>query len=82
MFRSSFRLLWTCSFVLAFSTFTLAAPVSNLHGTVFDPSGALIANAKVELLENGVPVASTTTDAKGQYVLPREFPLRLAAASV
>lgn len=71
MFRSSFRLLWTCSLVLAFTAFTHAAPLSGLHGTVFDPSGAAIANAKVELLENGVPVASATTDAKGQYSFSR-----------
>jgi len=72
MFRSSLRLLWTCSFVLAFTAFTLAAPIAGLHGTIFDPSGAVLPNAKVELLENGVPVASVTADAKGQYSIARK----------
>ncbi len=71
MFRSSFRLLWAGSFVLAFTALALAASIADLHGTVFDQSGAAIAHAKVELLENGVPLASATTDAKGQYVLPQ-----------
>ncbi len=71
MFRSSLRLLWTCSFVLAFTALALAAPISDLHGTVFDPSGAAIPHAQVELLEDGAPVATTVTDAKGQYSISR-----------
>ena len=71
MSQFSRKLLWTCSFVFSFTAFTLAAPLSDLRGTVFDPSGAAIANAQVELLENGVPVASATTDAKGQYFFSR-----------
>ena len=34
-------------------------------------SGAVIPNAKVELLEHGVPVASVATDSKGQFIIPR-----------
>jgi iron complex outermembrane receptor protein/vitamin B12 transporter len=67
MSRSSLRLIWICSFILAFTTLALAAPFVGLHGTVFDPSGAVLPNAKVELLENGMPVASVNADAKGQY---------------
>jgi iron complex outermembrane receptor protein/vitamin B12 transporter len=73
MFRSSLRLIWACSIVLAFTAITLAAQVAGLHGTVFDPSGAVLPNAKVELVENGVPVASVTTDAKGQYHIARKL---------
>ncbi len=72
MFRSSFRLLWTFSFVLAFTAFILASPLSDLRGTVFDPSGAAIPDAQVELLQDGVPVATTVTDAKGQYSISQK----------
>lgn len=61
----------TSIFVFALTAIALAAPVANIHGTVSDPSGAVIATAKVELLERGVPVATVTTNAKGQYRIPR-----------
>lgn len=67
MFRFSSPLRWACTFVLAFSAVALAAPLSNFHGVLSDPSGAVIPNAQVELLENGVPVALAATDAKGYY---------------
>jgi vitamin B12 transporter len=77
MFRSSLqfssRLRWTCSFIFAFTAIAPASPITTIHGTVSDPSGAVITNAKVELLENGVPVASIATDAKGQYGIPRNL---------
>lgn len=75
--RFSRRLRWTCSFICAFTAITLASPITSIHGTVTDPSGAVIAEAKVELLENGVPVTSIATDARGQYAIPR----KLAAGS-
>jgi vitamin B12 transporter len=73
MFRSSrLRFLrWTCGLIFAFTTVALAAPGSSLRGTVADQSGAVIPNAKVELLEHGVPVASTVTDSNGQFVIAR-----------
>ncbi|MGP8188293.1 MAG: TonB-dependent receptor [Terracidiphilus sp.] len=77
MFRLSRKFQWTCSFVLAFTALFFAfsapvpgAPLAAVHGAVLDPSGAAIANARVELLENGVPVAATATDANGQFTLP------------
>ncbi|MGA7830812.1 MAG: TonB-dependent receptor plug domain-containing protein [Terracidiphilus sp.] len=73
MFRySRLRLLrWTVSLIFAFTVLAYAAPTSDIHGSVSDPSGAVIPNAKVELLENGVLVVSTTTDGKGQYHIAR-----------
>ncbi len=67
MFRFSRPLRWASSFVLAFSAIAIAAPLSNFHGAIFDPSGAVLPDAQVELIENGVPVASVATDAKGHY---------------
>jgi iron complex outermembrane receptor protein/vitamin B12 transporter len=66
-----YLLRWTTSFIFASTVIVHAAPISDLRGTVSDPSGAVIPNAKVELTENGVPVASVTTDAKGQYRITR-----------
>jgi iron complex outermembrane receptor protein/vitamin B12 transporter len=80
MFRLLRKIRWTCSCVFAFTAlilacpaFLLAAPLSGLRGTVFDPSGAAIANAKVELLEKGFLAASVSADAKGEYRLPVNF---------
>ncbi len=73
MFRFSRLCLlrWTASLIFAFTAIAHAAPISAIRGTVSDPSGAVIPNAKVELLENGVPVASVATDGKGQYRIAR-----------
>ncbi len=71
MFRFTRAIRWTCSLFLAFTAVALAAPAYTIHGTVSDSSGAVIVNAKVELLENGAPVASVVTDAKGQYSIVR-----------
>ena len=38
-----------------------------------DPSGAVIQNANVELIENGVPLASAATDANGHYRIARSI---------
>ncbi|MGA2456478.1 MAG: TonB-dependent receptor plug domain-containing protein [Terriglobales bacterium] len=77
MFRLTLRCLrrlrWTCSFIFAFTAIALASPITTIHGTVSDPSAAVIANAKIELLENGAPVASIATDARGQYSIPRNL---------
>jgi vitamin B12 transporter len=67
---SSLRFLrWTFSLIFAFTTVALAAPSTNLRGTVSDATGAVIPNAKVELLEHGIPVASVVTNPKGQFII-------------
>lgn len=73
MFRFSRLCLlrWTSSFIFAIPAFALSAQSTIIHGTVSDASGALIANAKVELLEHGFPVAAAATDAAGQYKILR-----------
>jgi len=59
------------SCIFAVAAISLAAQTAVIRGTVSDPSGAVIANARIELLENGVAVASVTSDAKGQFIIPR-----------
>ncbi|MGB8014130.1 MAG: TonB-dependent receptor plug domain-containing protein [Terriglobales bacterium] len=71
--RFSRRFRWICSFVFAFTAIALASPITTIRGTVSDPSGAVITSAKVELLENGVPIASIATDARGHYEIPRNL---------
>ncbi len=86
MFNSSrsYFLRWTASLIFAFTAITHAASVAAIRGTVSDPSGAVIQNAKVELLENGVPLASAVTDASGHYRILRSVGsgsrLRVSAA--
>jgi vitamin B12 transporter len=69
MFRSSRSrsMRWIGGLIFAFTAIALAAPSNNLRGTVSDPSGAVIPNAKVELLKRGLPVASVVTDSNGQF---------------
>jgi iron complex outermembrane receptor protein/vitamin B12 transporter len=60
---------WTSSLIFAFTAIALAAPSINLRGAVSDTTGAVIPNAKVELVEHGIPVASVVTNPKGQYII-------------
>lgn len=53
--------------VLALTTILAFADGSNIHGTVTDPLGAVVPGAQVELLRQGKPVSSTTTDSEGKY---------------
>ncbi|MGA8538177.1 MAG: carboxypeptidase regulatory-like domain-containing protein, partial [Terriglobales bacterium] len=43
------------------------APAGSLHGQVTDPSGAVVPNATVAIVESGVPTHSTTTNRSGSY---------------
>ena len=69
MFRLSRTFQLAFGFVFAFAGIAFTLPNTSIHGTVSDPSGAVLANAKVELLENDIPVATVMTDAKGQYAI-------------
>src|ERR1019366_9339997 len=86
MFRNirQHLLIWTCSLIFAFTATAMSEPITTLHGTVADPSGAVVAHARVELLVHGIPVANVVTDGRGQYSISRKpgqgSRLRVAAA--
>lgn len=61
------------------------ANATQVRGVVTDPLGAVVAHAKLELLENGEAVATTESDQEGKFVLQRSaggrYQVRAAAAS-
>jgi len=74
MFRYSRHCRWVHHAIFTFIALTLAcaalASASTLiivRGTVFDPSGAVVRDARVEILKLGMPIATVFTDANGQY---------------
>lgn len=68
-FRRRLRGVCLYFFSLSSSAGIYAAAQTTLQGTVTDPSGAMVAKAKVELLENGRAVVSTATSMDGHYQL-------------
>jgi len=71
LFHKSSAVIWiACLFVaslLLSPASALAAEQGSLRGTVSDPLGALVAGAKVELLNGATVVKTTTTDGAGNY---------------
>ena len=55
--------------VFVFFFLTVAASAASIRGTITDAAGALIPNAKIELLVGGVPVATVFTGAQGEYAI-------------
>ncbi len=71
LLRRSSAVIWIaclCVFLLLASPIpAFAAEQGSLHGTVSDPLGAVVAGAKVELLNGTTVVKTTTTDGTGNY---------------
>ena len=63
-------------FLLICSGVAFSMPSLTIHGTVSDPTGAVIVNAKVDLVENDVVVVSVMTDTRGRYAITRELTRR------
>jgi vitamin B12 transporter len=70
---------------LIFATVPAVAEGGIIHGTVTDPLGAVVSGAQVELLRQGKPVSSTTTDSEGKYrflpLTPGRYQVRANAPS-
>ena len=73
MLLFSRRLAFACVCIVIFASMAYTLPNTSIRGTVTDPTGAAIPNAKVELFEGDskIPVVTVKTDARGQYVLER-----------
>lgn len=66
--RKLSKVVWVGLIVVVTSLSVLAAEQGSLHGVVRDPLGAVIVNAKVELLSGAEVVNTTTTNETGNYV--------------
>src|ERR1051325_5419675 len=79
--------LFCAGLVLAFALTTISAIAEggSIHGTITDPLGAVVPGAQVELLRQGEPVSSTTTDSEGKYrfspLPPGRYQVRSTATS-
>lgn len=69
-FCRRFRCFRFCLLWLTVPVTVLAADQPSIRGTVTDPLGAVVVNAKVALLEGGEVTASAMTDQAGQFRLP------------
>ena len=69
--------LWLLFFLLAFGSVSFGQGLGSIVGTVTDPSGALLAGAKITAVEIGTGIARTTAaDSQGYYVIPSVKPAR------
>ncbi len=65
--RQSFGLICFYLFIIALQTNIFAQSTGQIRGVVTDPSGAVVPQAKVELLQNNQVKIAATTDADGEY---------------
>jgi vitamin B12 transporter len=72
----SLRFTANVCFLLICGGVAFSVPSLTIHGIVSDPTGAVIINAKVDLIENNVVVASVMTDTRGRYSIIRELTAR------
>src|SRR5262249_17720609 len=74
MLSLSRRFRTNLSFFLVFTGTAFSLPEILIHGTVSDPTGAVVTSAKVELIENDTAVLTVTTDPEGRYSIHRDLP--------
>jgi vitamin B12 transporter len=86
LIRKSSAVIWIiCLFVvslLSTSVSALAAEQGSLRGTVSDPLGAIVAGAKVELINGTTVVKTTTTDGAGNYTFDVQENARYSVRAV
>ena len=63
-----------CFLCISLPLTLVAADRGFIHGTVTDPLGAVVANAKVELLESAEVAASVTTGQDGHFRIEELVP--------
>ncbi len=68
MFQSLLYFRRAC-LAFAIAVIPVAAFSASIHGSISDPTGAVIPNATVELIEHNHSVTRVTADSRGQYVL-------------
>ena len=73
MFLLSRRFRTSLSFLLVFTGTAFSSPEILIHGTVSDPTGAIVTAAKVELIENDRVVLTVTTNPEGRYSIHRDL---------
>src|SRR6266496_4006889 len=60
------------SLLLVLTGIAFSLPEITVQGTVSDPTGAVVINAKVELIENNIVAATVMTDFRGRYGFNRD----------
>jgi vitamin B12 transporter len=73
MFSLSRRFRISFTFFLVFSGTAFSLPEIIIHGIVSDPTGAIVAGATVELIENDSVVLTITTNHEGRYSIHRDL---------
>lgn len=63
-----------CCWLILASALVRAEVSSTLHGTVFDPSGAVVPAAVVRVIGNGQQSLTAVTDSAGRYAIRRLAP--------
>jgi vitamin B12 transporter len=69
MFEPSRVFAKVLTLVFVFLFLTVTASAASIRGIITDPTGAVIPDAKVELLEGTVPIATVFTGAQGEYAI-------------
>ncbi len=83
--RSRLKRAWSVLVLTAIALAPAGWAQSHLQGTVSDPSGAVVARARVQVMRDSQTIATTLTDAEGRFRLtipaPGSYRLQVSAPS-